>query len=661
MKPKPFSIQHRIILIQASVFALAMWFLAGTLYVNLRIERELKESLRALETELRLHTELSATLVSLRELGHAEMSRSGGPLAGELESVLETLARAVREYARLGPGGPDARWREAVEQAARALAEATRAVRAGGGSVRSTERSERAQRAELLYNRLEMLIHSRMYEQVNQLADSRGRLEEYTLTLTLLFLAIALIGTLALLNSRRVMRREIWEPLEELRRMEREVRGGNLAIYGAVPASVELGAPLRGFLEMAGALRAARESLEEKVKERTASLERAQRELVQSAKLSSLGLMISGVAHEINNPLTSILGFSELALARPGLEARLRSALESIREEALRLRSMVSNLSTFARRGAFRAERLDLRQVLDRVVELRRYQLRAANIELHYNRPEQPVWIKGDADQLLQVFFNLVHNAEQAIAGHATQGEIWLACGTSGRQVWSTVRDTGSGIAPEILDSIFDPFFTTKPVGQGTGLGLSISHGIIQRHGGAIEVESAVGRGTTMRVTLPVARAELAEPAEGPPNGTRVTPERELALPPAAPRAGGWRALVLDDEPLIVEFVKEGLAACGWIAEGRTSALGLENLLREGEFDLILCDLKMPGRNGVEVLRLLRNEWPRLAGRFLVMTGNCANSDMAEGAELAGIPVLRKPFSLAQLAESLRQFPHEPG
>ena len=150
---------------------------------------------------------------------------------------------------------------------------------------------------------------------------------------------------------------------------------------------------------MAGTLREMRDSLEQKVRERTAKLETTQRELAQAAKLSSLGQLVSGVAHEINNPLTSILGFSELALARPELDAQLRAQLQTIREEAIRLRTLVANLNAFARRGPHHTTRLDLRALLDRLAELRRYQLGANNITLHYDRPAKPVWVEGDPDR----------------------------------------------------------------------------------------------------------------------------------------------------------------------------------------------------------------------------------------------------------------------
>jgi signal transduction histidine kinase len=175
-------------------------------------------------------------------------------------------------------------------------------------------------------------------------------------------------------------------------------------------------------------------------------------------------------------------------LARTELDPTLRTHLRTIRDEAARLKTLVANLNSFARRGPQRTAPVDLRQALDRLVDLRRYQLNANNIELHYDSPAGPLWVEGDLDQLVQVFFALVLNSEQAIGSYRTKGDIWLACGGEGGRVWATVRDNGTGMSPAVQERIFNPFFTTKPVGQGTGLGLSISHGTILQHHGAIAV-----------------------------------------------------------------------------------------------------------------------------------------------------------------------------
>lgn len=350
--------------------------------------------------------------------------------------------------------------------------------------------------------------------QLEQLETSAVRLREYTRVLYLLLASFALYALLMMRVFRRAHRQHLWEPLGELHEMVRQVRKGNLDVQGKIPQSLEVGPLVESFLSLTAELREMRQSLEQKVAERTAELEAAQKQLLQAAKLSAVGQLVSGVAHEVNNPLTSILGFSEVLLGNPALSPPARRQLQTIREEALQLKGVVAGLSSFARRGPQRMVRFDVRRVLERLVELRKYQLTAEGLRLHYEPPIQPLWVEGDPDQLLQVFFNLVLNAEQAIQACRDTGDIWLDCRAERGRVRVTVRDNGIGMAPEVMERIFEPFFTTKPVGQGTGLGLSISHGIIEQHQGRIHVESAEGEGTAMRVALPAAAPpEAAIPA----------------------------------------------------------------------------------------------------------------------------------------------------
>jgi two-component system NtrC family sensor kinase len=439
-------------------------------------------------------------------------------------------------------------------------------------------------------------------------------------------------------------REHLWEPLGLLHEMVWQVRRGNLNVSAPVPRSLEVGPLVESFLQLTAEVREMRESLEQKVAERTAELEAAQSQLLQAAKLSAMGQLVSGVAHEVNNPLTSVLGFSEILLGNPKLTPQARGQLETIRDEALRLKKVVAGLSTFARRGPQRTERLDVRRVLDKLVELRKYQLTAGGIRLHVERPAQAAWVDGDADQLLQVLFNLVLNAEQAIQEVRETGDIWLGCETVKDEVHITVRDNGAGMKPEVVERIFEPFFTTKPVGQGTGLGLSISHGIVAQHRGRFLVGSTPGEGTTLCVVLP--RIEAPQPEQ---------PHALASELPAEP-AGG-RALIIDDEAQIVALVQQALEARGWSTVTVTDSTAVESLLDGTNYDVVICDLKMPGKTGFDVLNLLRKKRPELARRFLLMTGDLGDTDKRRLLE-AHARVLRKPFTLAQLREavqSLRQ------
>jgi CheY-like chemotaxis protein len=243
----------------------------------------------------------------------------------------------------------------------------------------------------------------------------------------------------------------------------------------------------------------------------------------------------------------------------------------------------------------------------------------------------------------MQVLLNLVLNAEQAVKGCRERGDIWIACGDDGQAAWFTVRDNGSGMTPEIRDRIFDPFFTTRPTGQGTGLGLSILYGIIQQHGGTIAVESAVGHGTTIKTRIPLAAKE-------------PVPERPDDSQSATPGTDGVvkHVLVIDDEQGILEMVSDAVVRVKCRATLVLGSAGVKAALEQERFDLVICDLKMPGQNGFEVYRMIREMRTELAARFILMTGNLADTEKYT-AELAAVSLLPKPFTLAQLREAVEE------
>jgi signal transduction histidine kinase len=241
--------------------------------------------------------------------------------------------------------------------------------------------------------------------------------------------------------------------------------------------------------------------------ERThAELVETQAQLVQSAKLASIGQLAAGLAHEINNPIGIILGFAQLITQRTQDE-KIKSFAVATEREAVRVRRIISDLLGFARQTSSEMARVDLRQISDQTLRLVEYQLGKDNIQVVRQYAAEPNWVMADSDQLLQVVMNLVQNARQAMpTGGQLTLRTWAGKGVHG----ISVADTGSGIAPDVIDHIFDPFFTTKPVGQGTGLGLSVSYGLIARLGGDIQVASQPGQGSIFTITLPQAAGPAA-------------------------------------------------------------------------------------------------------------------------------------------------------
>jgi two-component system NtrC family sensor kinase len=298
----------------------------------------------------------------------------------------------------------------------------------------------------------------------------------------------------------------------------------------------EMGELEEAFNDMTNNLRVAQEelqylanSLEVKVEERTRQIQHIQGQLVRSEKLASLGELVAGIAHEINNPLTGIMVFSSLALENPRLHPGLRPDIETIFRETQRCAGIVQGLLEFSREATPEKGQESVNNILEKALRLLENQAGFHDIVIHRQLDPNLPKILVDANQLNQVFINIILNAAQAMSGG---GELTLTTGLdeARHQLFVRVRDTGCGIPQENIKRIFDPFFTTKEQG-GTGLGLSVSYGIIENHGGTIEVESEEGKGTTFVVILPL------EPAQNQPGSAAekwVTRESQPAKTPPA-------------------------------------------------------------------------------------------------------------------------------
>jgi signal transduction histidine kinase len=229
-------------------------------------------------------------------------------------------------------------------------------------------------------------------------------------------------------------------------------------------------------------------------------------QVVQSERLAAMGAMIGGVAHELNNPLTSILGVSELLQDSQTTDSA-RKQIAMLQQQARRAAEIVRNLTYFATPPTPGKTRVNLGDVVERTLNLHAYSLRKNNITVDFVRETGLPQVQGDPHQLMQVFLNLVMNAEQAIREAHDRGTLRIRLGTGGESVWASFLDDGPGIPSEVLASIFDPFYTTKRPGRGTGLGLSICKSVMKEHNGTIEAANAPGGGAVFTVTLPAAPA----------------------------------------------------------------------------------------------------------------------------------------------------------
>jgi signal transduction histidine kinase len=372
---------------------------------------------------------------------------------------------------------------------------------------------------------------------------------------------------------------------------------------------------------------------------------RAEAKLAQAERLASLGLLAAGVAHEINNPITYVLGSLEL-LAR-SLDSgerdltKLRDLVRDARDGAERVRAIVGDLKTFSRVEEVGTVHVDVRRPLDAAIAMVRNEARHRAKLVVDIAPA--LRVVGSEGRLAQLFLNLLINASQALEpGAADRNEITVTARASGDEVVVEVRDTGAGIPADVLPRIFDPFFTTKAVGGGTGLGLSVCHAIATGLGGSIAAESEPGRGTVIRVSLPAA-PPVAEEAPG--------------SAPAATVAGGRRGkvLVVDDEPPIGRTIKLLLQEEHDVCCETRAAAVLDRLRRGERFDAILCDVTMPEMTGIDLFEHVQALAPDQAAAMIFLTGG-AVSDRARVflADVANV-VVEKPFNANELGAIVRR------
>ncbi len=366
---------------------------------------------------------------------------------------------------------------------------------------------------------------------------------------------------------------------------------------------------------------------------------RLQDQLIQSEKMSAIGQLVAGVAHDLNNPLASVLGFADLLVEHPDIPASLREPMRVVQQEALRAAAIVRNLLDFARKQEHRRRNMALRPLLDATLALLRNQLMADRIEARLELDPDIPQLDIDPNQIQQVFVNLIQNASQAIASTGRAGEIRIRARRWRDGVAVDVTDNGPGMPPELAQRAMEPFFTTKPEGSGTGLGLTICQGILKEHGGRLTLATEPGEGTTLTVELPASSRSEEEEQPSPPQ-------------PRAP-TGPLRILLIDDEPHILHYLRTTLEAWGHtVALAGDGAAGLDALERE-EFDLVISDLRMPRMGGQEFYEQLASKNPAMAARTLFSTGDTVRDDALRFLERLGRPWLNKPFSLSELRAAL--------
>jgi CheY-like chemotaxis protein len=366
-------------------------------------------------------------------------------------------------------------------------------------------------------------------------------------------------------------------------------------------------------------------------------------QLLQAEKLAALGQTISGVAHELNNPLATILTWAE-RLSQRDVDQQTRRGLEAILSESERAARIVRNLLTFARKRHTTRGMVDLNHVVRETLALRAYEQRVTNITIINALAAGLPHVFADAHQVQQVLLNLIINAEQAMLSANGRGTLVVRTWHDPERdsVTFEVNDDGPGVSEEVKSKIFDPFFTTKDVGKGTGLGLTVAYAIVQEHGGRLWVDSAPGRGASFYMELPASGAKLRP--------SPVTPPASVG-----PEIAGVTVLVVEDETALAAAMTEALRDAGFKAE--RAADGEEALarVRAGNYELIICDLKMPRMDGIQFYKSIATTSRDMARRVIFVTGDVIAPDAERFLTESGCRWLAKPFRLADLLRVARE------
>lgn len=353
--------------------------------------------------------------------------------------------------------------------------------------------------------------------------------------------------------------------------------------------------------------------------------------LFQSEKLNALGTLLAGVAHELNNPLTIVVANAHV-LSMVSENPELVSRVEKITDAAERCSKIVHAFLAMARKGQAKKEPYDISICIENAINICGFGYRQHDIELECRLdPALPI-LNGDEDHISQAILNLLLNAQHALADTEYERKVSIHCHYDQRaqQVLLEVKDTGPGISEDIRAQIFDPFFTTKQVGSGTGLGLFLVRGIIESHKGTVELQKNGKMGASFKISLP---AEVSPAVQFPCN----TPLHD--------QLAALRVLAVDDEMPILDVLKDILEHGGHSVSVKSTGGEVLDYLLENDVDVLMTDLRMQGMSGSQLFAVIEEQYPALAERTIVMTGDSLSEESEQFLKQFTGPVLEKPFS----------------
>ncbi len=610
-----------------------------------------EQGTKRLQQTLRLQEEIRQEIEEMLQDLLLQLERPDPTYLGRLRQAQQRLGELQTEYLKLDI---DRQERMSVERIRNYSAELGLLSLQVFERLREGDREEVAGRIPLVQSmanavEIEFATLSRLHLQ--KVEQSQAILQEVVIGgyIAIYAFAAALIFCLGALLL--LLRRRVFQPMKSIAALFDEIRNGNFAARAEVGRLDEMGRIARDVNRMTESLEASYSQMEHTIEERTRQLRDMQEQFVQAAKMSSLGELVSGVAHELNNPLTSIMGFSELArmeLSSGKCGPEEIMMLEAVNSEAARCRDIVAGLLQFARREGPITEELRINEIVEKVLRIRERELAVRNISVVRKYDHADPVVLADPNKMQQVVLNLINNAGDAILEKGEQGRIEVSTKAVDGRVVLQVQDTGIGISEP--DRVFDPFYTTKEIGKGTGLGLSICYGIVQEHSGEIRAENWA-EGARFIVSLPAAppAAEVEEPSSA---------RQEAAI--LDTRAAS-RVLVVDDEEPLLKLQTAFLARMGCESIALTTGAAAQHYLETNLVDVIISDVRMPGKvNGMQLYEWVKQRSPDLAGRFIFISGDMAG--MLAGSSSTDLPVprIRKPFTFEEYSRAVRMLMEEP-
>jgi len=459
-------------------------------------------------------------------------------------------------------------------------------------------------------------------------------------------LLVALIIIITSLSSKFFIK-----PIRELSKATKMVATGKFTPLPERKSHDEISDLIRSFNTMAEKLARAmfkleghNRNLEKQVADEAEKLRMAARQLIENEKLSALGQLIAGVAHELNNPLAVVMGNAQLLLAL-GHDSKTTEKAEAIYNSAVRSQKIVKNLLSFARHAPSKKSLVALNNVINDCLELKAYDYKSNKINVTCDFDNDLPVTLCDVHQFQQVFINILDNAQHALSENGGEKTLRITTKSDGENIILSFKDNGPGISPEVRARIFEPFFTTKEQGKGTGLGLSIAYGIVKKHYGELMFETEVGKGTNFIINIPVVTDETSEISEE--FDSELTQFLVNDTPSIMKK--NKRILVVDDESEIAGMLQGLLHNDGFRVDVTCNGKLALDRIKKNDYDIIISDVKMPVMGGERLFEIVRGQYPHLMKKFIFITGDIVNKDTTDFVKTTGCPNLEKPFKFERL------------